>query len=116
MTAKKLMDIIRMTGLDHVSYDRANLTNENFFGQEAHSKYYSVVHIIESYDNLNFNGKEFDMYLIKDENTLLHFTDGNKAMKVIQDFKDGYPKDTYFIERREIKEILRNEKLDNLLT
>ena len=114
MTSEKLMDIIRATGLESVSYDRANLIESDFYGDEVNSYYYSVVHVVDSY-NHDENTNRFDMYAIYDKDTLVHFKNGVNAMKYVQDFSKGYPKDTYFITKSELNGILRSEKLEILL-
>ena len=83
--------MVRRSALDFVSYDRANLKEEAFYGVQGNTRYYSVVHFVKGY---NFdNGGCYDTYFIVNENEIVHFNDADKALEYTQkEFSNMFPK------------------------
>lgn len=121
MTPKELMDMVRRSALNFVSYDRANLKEDDFFGNSSKEKshsYYSVIDFVEEYshrmNSLHDKGK-CDKYFLIDNDTLLHFTDVEEAMSKASDmFNDRHPKDVYSISYADKEKFFRRK--NNLKT
>ena len=119
MTPKELMDMIRRSAHDFISYDRANLKEGDFFGfytEEKSHSYYSVIDFVADYNlgglSSQKNGR-CDKYFLIDNNTLLHFTDTDEAMLKASDmFNDRHPKDVYQISYADKEKFYR--RINNL--
>lgn len=109
MTASELMDMVRRSALDFVSYDRSNLKEEDFYGTQDVRRYYSVIHFVENYGHA-LNKAFYDSYIILNEDVIIHFDSSEKMSKYIgSNFYKGFPKASYYISYADREKFYRRD-------